>query len=447
MYCSLRVLLPVLIIASGCGLRLSAWQRQSEQRWDQFLGPSGNGHSAARNLPIDLSSESALAWRTDIPGRGWSSPLVLEDEIWLTTAIEQPADAGDPEPKTATAAASGGSAWSSVQLQAVCLDRHRGGIKRTVDLFAIVDPPAIHSLNSFASPTPVTDGEVVYCHFGAFGTAAVARMTGAVIWRNTDNVIEHEAGPGSSPILHNGLLIMHCDGCDQQYVCALNASDGRQVWRTDRSGEMNPVGMYKKAFCTPIVISRGQHHELVSPAANWVYGYDPATGQELWRVSYGQLGFSNVARPLWDGHTLYVCSCFMQSKLLAIDVTGDQPLDESRIKWTYQGQVPNMPSPIIVDGLIYFTSDRGIITCLDSGTGERKWQDRLGRGFSASPLYADGKLFWGDHDGKLHVLQPSGEEMNLLATHELDSQIMASPAAVDDSLFVRTATSLYHFRR
>ncbi len=447
MTCSLRIVVPALLFSCAGCWTATAWQTESELEWNQFLGPAGNGHATARNLPIELTDASNVDWQTSIPGRGWSSPLIAGNEIWLTTAIETEATGEELDQKMESADIGGMSAWSSVQLQAVCLDRQTGTIRQTVDLFTIDDPPLIHSLNSFASPTPVADQQTIYCHFGAFGTAAVDRTSGRVLWRNTENVIDHQTGPGSSPILHEQLLILHCDGCDQQYICALDTKDGRQVWRTDRSGEMSPEGMYKKAFCTPIVITRGQHQELISPAANWVYGYDPASGQELWRISYGQLGFSNVARPIVDGQTLYVCSCFMQSKLLAIDLSGDQPLDEDNVKWSYKGQVPNMSTPVIVDGLIYFTSDRGIMTCVDAASGEKLWQSRLGRGFSSSPVFADGKLYVGDQEGTMFVIQPDATELSLLATNQLDSQIMASPAAIKDSLYVRTAKSLYHFRR
>ena len=298
---------------------VTGFQDDGNCMWDQFLGPAGNGHSTATNLPTNLDDAANIEWRVDIPGRAWSSPLILEDEIWITTAIETEATGDALAEKMEQADIGGMTAWDSVQLQAIRLKRSDGSIQQTVDLFRIDDPPLIHSLNSFASPTPVADDETVYCHFGAFGTAAVDRRTGNVNWRNTENVIDHQTGPGSSPILNGEMLILHCDGCDQQYVCALDTKSGEQLWRTDRSGEMHPEGMYNKAFCTPIVIERGGNLELISPAANWVYGYNPANGEELWRVTYGQLGFSNVARPLVDQETLYVCSCFMQSRLLAID--------------------------------------------------------------------------------------------------------------------------------
>ncbi len=440
----LLVFFPVIL---GTGVPLLGVQSGVEQEWNQFLGPHANGKSDAVELPGDLSDPNALAWKADVQGRGWSSPLILGDEIWLTTAIEIEATGEEREKMMAEASIEGMSAWASVELHAICLEKSTGEIRHDIELFNVEYPPLIHSLNSFASPTPVADGERVYCHFGTFGTAAVDRKTGKVIWRNEENVIDHETGPGSSPILNGDQLIFHCDGRDAQYVCALDRKTGEQAWRTDRSGSMDAEGMYKKAFCTPIVIERGGHEELVSPAANWVYGYDPASGKELWRVSYGHLGFSNVARPFVDGTTLYVCSGFMQSTLMAIDLSGAGPPGEKSIEWTYQEQVPNISTPVLIDGAIYFVSDRGILTCVDADSGQRLWRERLGRGHSSSPLLADGRLYFGDHDGKLHVIRPDRDGLDLLKTIELDAQIMASPAAVDHSLFVRTADSMYHFRK
>lgn len=436
-----------IVVAVLAAPPLFAWQVGTTHDWNQFRGPTADGYAITGSLPDDLGNEANLAFKVAVPGRGWSSPLIMEDEIWLTTAIENELSPDEKAKRLESATIGGMAAFASVDLKAICLARETGIIRRTIDLFHVDSPPLIHSLNSFASPTPVADEEFIYCHFGAFGTAAVNRKSGEVAWRNSENVIDHETGPGSSPILYNGKLIFHCDGTDQQYICALDIKSGKQVWRTNRSGEMNPVGMYKKAFCTPLVIQRNGKAELISPAADWFYGYDPETGTERWRVSYGQQGFSNVSMPFVNDNTLFVCSCFMESRLVAVDLSGEGGLNDSCIKWSFKGQVPNMPTPILVDGLIYFTSDRGVITCLDSVHGEKRWQGRLGRGYSSSPLYADGKLYFGDHDGVLHIVRPDGTELQIVAEHELDSQIMATPAAVDDSLFIRTANSLYRFRK
>jgi len=424
-----------------------AQNQKSSLDWPEFRGPAGNGHAVgAKNLPAEFHDGKNLVWKSELPGRAWSSPVFVGDQIWLTTAIEHQATAEELEAvKEQDPKAEGHSRFSKIDLKALKLDRETGQLEATIDLFTIDRPPVIHALNSFASPTPVCDEERVYFHFGTFGTVAINRKSNDIVWQTQNYPLEHEAGPGSSPILYQGLLIVHCDGCDQQYVVALDAETGQQVWKTDRTGKLHDSPMMKKAFCTPIIVNRGGDDEMISPGANWVYGYEPTTGKEKWKVSYGQLGFSNVARPVIDGETCFVCTCFGKSKMMAIDFSGDNALTESDIKWDYKKQVPNMPSPLVVDHAIYFVNDRGIMTCLDAETGEEHWQSRLRGGFSSSPIMADGKIYVGNHDGEMFVIEPNKEDLVILAENKLDSQIMASPAAIDRTLYIRTAKSLYRF--
>lgn len=439
--------LVLILLCFGPVWVIQAQDEKSSLDWPEFRGPAGNGHAVgAQDLPTEFNDQQNLIWKSELPGRAWSSPVFADDQIWLTTAIEHQATAEELAAKKQEAPnAEGHSAFSKIDLKALKLDRETGELEAAIDLFTIDSPPVIHSLNSFASPTPVCDAERVYFHFGTFGTVAINRKTGEVVWRTQDYPLEHEAGPGSSPILYQGLLIVNCDGCDQQYVVALDAETGKQIWKTDRTGKLHDSPMMKKAFCTPIIVKRGGKDEMISPGANWVYGYEPTTGKEKWKVSYGQLGFSNVARPVVDGETFYVCTCFGKSKIIAIDFSGEGALTESNIKWDYKKQVPNMPSPIVVDNAIYFVNDRGIMTCLDAETGQEHWQSRLRGGFSSSPMMADGKIYVGNHDGEMFVIEPNKEELVILAENKLDAQIMASPAAVDRTLYIRTAESLYRF--
>lgn len=439
-----KLVMALLMAAIFCPL-LPAQSKSIH--WPQFRGPLGSGHAVdASDLPSQFDDGKNLVWKTDLPGRAWSSPVFVDDQIWLTTAVEHKATPEKLEAmKRDNNNRQGLSAFSSVDLKALRLDRETGRVVAEVDLFTVENPPVIHSLNSFASPTPVVDDKHVYFHFGTFGTAAVERKSNAVVWQTQNYPLEHEAGPGSSPVLNNGLLIVNCDGCDQQFVVALDAETGEQVWKTERTGKLNPSPMMKKAFCTPIIAQRNGRDELISPGANWVYAYEPDTGEELWKVSYGQLGFSNVAQPVTDGETLFVCTCFGKSKIMAIDFSGESPITEDNIKWDYRKQVPNMPSPIVIDGAVYFVNDRGIMTCLDAETGTRYWQSRLRGGFSSSPLLADGKIYVGNHDGEMFVIEPNKKELVILAENTLDSQIMASPVAFGQTLYVRTADSLYRF--
>ncbi|MFN6109957.1 MAG: PQQ-binding-like beta-propeller repeat protein [Planctomycetota bacterium] len=393
------------------------------QDWQEFRGTAGRGIATANGLPLEFGPGDAR-WRIDLPGKGWSSPVLAGNQIWMTTAIR----------------AADGSA-SGLALAALCVDRESGKLLHQVELFRVPQPPEIHSLNSYASPTPVIEGETVYCNFGTMGTAAIQRSTGRVLWRNDELKFEHETGPGSSPIVHGDLLIVHCDGTDQQFVTAFRKSDGTIAWRTPRSGELHPEGMMKKAFSTPLIVEGEDGPQLISPGANWVYGYDPATGRELWKVSYGKLGFSNVPRPLQGNGLLYVCTGFNQASLVALRFDGKRTLSESDIAWRFEKQVPTMPTPILVEQLLFMVSDKGVATCLDAVTGKQQWQKRLGGEFSASPILADGRLYFCNHAGQVFVLAPKAE-FELLATNELPDGIMATPAAVGNQLIFRTKTGL-----
>jgi outer membrane protein assembly factor BamB len=326
-------------------------------------------------------------------------------------------------------------------LAALCVDRETGKLLHEVELFRVPKPPEIHTLNSYASPTPVIEGDTVYCNFGTMGTAAVNRVDGKIFWSNSELKFEHETGPGSSPILFGDLLIVHCDGTDQQFVTAFRKQDGTIAWRTARSGELHPDGMMKKAFSTPIVIPGKTGPQLISPGANWVYGYDPQTGSELWKVSYGKLGFSNVPRPLFADGLVYICTGYNRASLLALKFDGGTELDESDIVWKFENQVPTQPTPIIVEGLLFMVSDTGVATCLEAKSGKQLWQKRLGGDFSASPILADGRLYFGNRDGKVFVIAPQSA-YELLATNEVEDGIMATPAAVDNQLIIRTKTGI-----
>lgn len=393
------------------------------QDWQEFRGVGGRGHSSATGLPVEWTKEQ-IRWQAKLPGRGWSSPVIAGNEIWMTTALENAAEAG-----------------GGLVLAALCVDRESGDVLREVKLFNQPQPPEIHSLNSYASPTPVIEGETVYCNFGTMGTAAVNRADGKVIWRNEELKFDHETGPGSSPILFGDLLIVHCDGKDQQFVTAFSKQDGKIAWQTTRSGELHPDGMMKKAFSTPIVIPGKTGPQLISPGANWVYGYDPQTGSELWKVSYGKLGFSNVPRPLFADGLVYVCTGYNRASLLALKFDGGTEVDESDIVWKFENQVPTQPTPIIVEGLLFMVSDTGVATCLDAKSGKQLWQKRLGGEFSASPILADGRLYFGNREGKVFVIAPK-DTFELLATNEVDDGIMATPAAIDSHLIIRTKTGL-----
>jgi hypothetical protein len=408
--------------------------------WPQWRGPDGQGHARATGLPTTWSESHNVAWKTAIPGRGWSSPVIEGQTVWLTTAIETPARAEDVERRLkANTGDQPLTLLEQVELRAVGLDRDTGRLTHNVLLLTVPEPQWVHRLNSYASPTPVIGEGRLYCHFGALGTACLDTRSGQVVWTNTELVVMHENGPGSSPVLWRDRLIFHMDGSDRQFIAALDKRTGRLAWKTDRSGEMRANPQMRKSYGTPLLVNINGREQLVSPAADWVYGYDPASGRELWRLNYGLLGFSISPRPVAGHGMIFMSTAFSRPNVLAIRHEG---VREPEIVWRFTSGGPTMPSPLLVGEELYFVSDGGILTCLDARTGAEHYRERLGGNFSASPLHADGKIFVSTREGVTAVLKP-GRRFELLATNALPGTILASPAAVDGALFLRTEAALY----
>ena len=433
----------VVLLAVVCG-SLAATARPAE--WPQWRGPEGQGHApSAHDLPVHWSETENIAWKTPLPGRGWSSPVIDGDAIWMTTAIETELSAEEREKRLeAINAKLPMSVSGPVALHALCVDRESGRLLHDVKLMVVDDPQPIHALNSFASPSPVLADGRLYCHFGDFGTAAVDTASARVLWTTREQRLNHENGPGSTPILWKNLLIFHCDGSDKQSIVALDKASGAVAWQTPRSGTLRDDPQLKKAYGTPLVLSLGGREVLVSPAADWLYGYDPATGRELWKMGYGVLGFSIVPRPVTAHGLLYMSTSFMQPELLALRLGDGTAAPE--IAWREKKGVPAMPSPVIVGDELYMVSDKGVATCLDAKTGAAVWSQRLGGNFSSSPLYAAGRIYVGNRDGATFVIKP-GRAYELEATNQLDGQIMATPAAIDRSLYLRTDKALYRIEK
>jgi outer membrane protein assembly factor BamB len=274
-----------------------------------------------------------------------------------------------------------------------------------------------------------------------YGTACLDTASGKVLWQRRDVHCDHFRGPGSSPILFGDLLIFHMDGIDVQYVIALDKTTGRTVWKTDRSIDLEAfVPDLRKAYSTPTVIEAAGRTQLLSTGAQGSYAYDPATGKELWRVTIR--GFSNVARPLFGGGLVLVNSGFGRAQLWAVRPDGQGDVTDTHVAWRATRGIPAKPTPVLVDDLIYMADDRGVASCLELATGETVWQERLGGQFSASPIYADGRIYFFSHDDEATVIRP-GRTFQPLAANHLDAGCMASPAVVGNALIVRTKTHLY----
>jgi len=414
--------------------------------WNQWRGPAGQGHApAAKDLPRVWSESENVTWKTPVEGKGWSSPVLADGRLWLTTAVETPLSEAEKSERLANVENSSSLQVSGpVSLRAVCLDADTGKVLHDIELFRQSQPDPIHSLNSYASPSPILDGGRLYCHFGTNGTACVDAASGEIVWTHTLQKIKHENGAGGTPVLFENRLIFDCDGSDQQYIVALDTATGAVAWKTERSGERNPEPQLKKAYGSPIVTEIGGRPVLLSTGADWLYAYDPEDGRELWKQAYGVLGFSIVPRPIVGHGMAYISTSFMQPELLAVKLPSGDALPE--IAWRVKKSVPNIPSPILVGDEVVMVSDKGVATCLDAESGEVRFSERLGGNFCSSPLYADGRIWVGNREGQTFVLTP-GKEFHVEATNQLDGEIMATPIAVGPVLFLRTDKAVYRIEQ
>lgn len=416
------------------------------ESWPQFRGPNGDGTVDGQNVPITFSETENVTWKTELPGRAWSSPVIADGVIWATTAIEVfPTD----EEKIAIMTKQGIEKKKFKQLQVakqidlklLKIDLESGKLMGQIDLASVDTPDAIHSLNSYASPTPVIDGDYIYCHFGTYGTFCIDRASSQQKWTRRLPLV-HSVGPGSSPLIYDDMLVLIQDGVERQYVTAFNKATGETIWEKDRPEMDAPSGDMKKAFSTPIAIKDKQGREqLICLASQWMIAYEPRTGEEIWKVRHGK-GFSIVPRPVYNDGVVYFSTGFGKPELWAIKVDGSGDVTETHVLWQVIKGIPAKPSPLIHDGKIFVVEDSGIASCFDTESGDELWKKRIGGKYSASPLMVGGYIYISSQDGTVTVMKP-GSEAKVVAENKLDGQIMASPAVVDNALIVRTAEAMY----
>ena len=390
--------------------------------WPQFRGPSADGHSDSTGLPLTWSDTENVRWKTAIDGRGWSSPVVWGDQIWLTTATEDGQD-----------------------MYAVCVAKDTGRIVHQLRVFHNESPAFCHPLNSYASPTPAVESGRVYVHFGSYGTACLRTSDGQVLWTRRDLPCDHFRGPGSSPILFEDKLIVHYDGYDYQYVIAFDKATGKTAWKVDRNHDFGTDdGDLKKAFSTPMVVTVAGQRQLISPGSRATFAYDPHTGREFWRVRFR--GFSSTAMPLFGHGLFFLNTGFSRGELFAVRAGGSGDITDTHVQWSTNKGVPSKPSELLVDDCLYMVDDGGTASCLEAKTGATVWSERIRGQYSASPLYADGRIYFFSHDGRCTVIRP-GRTYELLATNRLPDGFMASPAVTGKALILRTKTHLYRIER
>jgi len=403
--------LLVLLLIAGASVLAQA------EDWPQFRGPTGQGHATERGLPLEWSETKNIIWKTPVPGLGWSSPTVANGRVWLTTVVESKQRRG-----------------VSASLRALAFDVATGREIVNVEVFRLDDAGYVNPKNSRASPTPIVDGDRVFVHFGAEGTAALS-TSGEILW-TTHLRYESQHGNGGSPTLYQDLLIINCDGNGgDAYVVALDTASGKPRWKTARRRPAD------QAYSTPLVITVGQQDQLVSVGAYRAAAYDPLTGQEIWRVSYGD-GFSNVPRPVFGQGLVFIATGFQTPALMAVRPDGKGDVTRTHVAWTITRGAPYTPSPLLVGNDLYYVSDTGVLSLADAASGQIVWQQRLGGNYSASPVFADGRIYFQSEEGMTTVIAP-GREFRRLASNRLDGATLASMAVSGGSFFIRSQSHLY----
>ncbi len=413
--------LPARASVLAVSLSFSALVAYAGDTWPQFRGPGQQGWSDSTDVPLQWSETEHVKWKTPIPGEGWSSPVEVGGQIWLTTALD-----------------------NGHSLRALCVDYSTGAVVHDVEVFHNEVVPPKHDRNSYASPTPVIDGDRIFVHFGTMGTAALDAKTGAKIWENRDLKIDHQNGPGGSATVCGDKLLIACDGMDFQYEVALDKATGKVAWKTERSAipklEKRPMDM-RKAYSTPIVVKVDGRQETISSGAERVYAYDPQTGEELWYVDIP--GFSNVSMPVWNDKILVTATGFTKHEIWGIKLggaSGDATM--TNVLWKQKAGAPAQTSPLLIGDRVYMVNDGGIASCLDAQTGQIVWKQRIGGDFAASPTYVDGRIYFFDTKGVCTVVRPS-DTFEVLATNKLDGSFMSSPAVIGKTFILRTKTDLY----
>lgn len=395
--------------------------------WKEFRGPDGVGHYTGPAVPDKWGPDTNVAWKTPIPGKGWSSPILLKGKLYLTTAVPK---GDDKKP--------------DYELRAICVDAATGKIDWNELVFTEEgkSAPNIHGKNSHASPSPVTDGERVYFHFAHLGTAAYD-LKGKQVWATQQHPYKPVHGGGGSPVLADGKLIVACDGAENPFVLALHADTGKEAWKVNRD---NAKSQKKFSFTTAQVIELNKRKVVISPAADQVVAYAVADGKEVWRVNYPTVGYSCICRPVLAGGLLVISTGYDVPQLLAIDPNGTGDVTKTHIKWTHPKHAPNTPTAVAVGDELYTVSDAGMMSCLDSKTGKAHWEEKLkGKGFSSSLVLVNGKIYVTSEDGKGSVVTPSTQALEVEDAGDLKEKTFATPLPADGALYLRTETKLYKF--
>lgn len=416
-------------------------QATDASTWTQFRG--ADGHSSITADTPAKWTEDNYVWKVDLPGRGWSSPVYANNEIWLTAASEVELSEEEQKKKLAGLEYSQiKTVASAITMYALCVDLTTGELIKSIELGTESNPQPSNAMNSYASPTcAIADGKVI-CHFGAYGTWCLDADSKEVAW-DRKFVVDHSVGPGSSPIIDGGNVILVCDGIDEQYVAAVNLETGADVWKTNRPKIKAESVEFMKAYSTPIVCDVDGGRQAIVPGANWICGYDVKTGEEIWRAKYG-FGFSVTPMAVFTDGDIVFSTGYGKSEFISIK-PGKGDITNS-IQWRARN-APQMSSFVADKGTIYATSDRpGVLRSVNAKTGKEITKKRFLANVSSSILKAGDNLYIGSRDGIMKVVKcdPQLEEVS---SFDFGSAIYATPVTVGDDLLVRTKDFMVRIRK
>lgn len=410
-------------------LSVSLLFAQNPRSWSHFRGSQLNGISEEGSYPITWSDSINIEWKVKTEGKGWSSPVVYGDQIWLTTASKD-----------------------GKEMSAVCYNFNSGEELFNILLFQPESIYRIHAVNSYATPTPCIEDGYVYTHFGRYGTACINTLTGKTIWTRNDLQCEHIQGPGSSPIIYKDKLILHLEGIDVQFIYALDKKTGHIIWKAERPQEcffgIDEIG--KKAYITPLVINVNGRDMMISNGSAVCIAYDIETGEEIWRIPQGE--DSSISMPVESGGILYFYTSFITPaagekycELFAVDPNGTGDISQSNILWRVQSPILQLLTPVVKDGLLYTIDSQGILLCLDAKNGKTIWSEKLKGKFHSSPIWADGKVYFNSIKGETYVYR-AGKYKELLAKNYFQGEIWTTPVFLEGKILIRTSEFLYKIK-
>lgn len=412
--------LSILIFISLLGCK------KYSENWTHFRGSNMDGHAQTETAPLHWSDSENVVWKVPVKGFGWSSPVVYNGQVWVTSAEKD-----------------------GHEFYLFCFDLETGELLNEQKLFTAENPQRIHGTNSYATPTPCIEDGRVYAHYGSFGTACVDTENFELIWKRNDLPCKHMQGPASSPIIYKDKVIIHLEGTEDPYVVALDKKTGETIWKSVRPKEiydpLQPV--FRKSYQTPIVVTVDGRDLLISNSSFMCFAHDINTGEVVWTFQYGD--DSTVSQPLFYNGLVFINSGWIFedgrpnfTREFAIDPTGEGDVTETHQVWMYEDEVPQIPTPVIVDGKMYMVHDRGMVTCLDAMTGNVIWKEKLRGNFNSSPIYAGGNIYFINVKGFCTVIKP-GDSFQKVAENDIVETVKAIPVFVGDKMLLRSERFLY----